>query len=191
MTCIVGCIDKNGVYIGGDSAAVSEDDLSYNIISGSKVFQKGEFIFGFSSSFRMGQILEHKLRIPNHPKGMDDFKFMVTLFIDSVKKCFQESDYNEMVLDEGSFLVGYNGKLYAVFSDYQINQPKENFAAMGCGEFFALGAMYATVETDPQKKMEVALNAAVKFSAGVKPPFTFVKLPNKKKAVRKKANPSK
>lgn len=186
MTCIIGYIDKDGVYIGGDSAAVSEDDLSYNIIADTKVFQKGDFIFGYSTSFRMGQLLRYKLRIPNHPKGMDDFQFMVTLFIDSVRKCFQENDYNAFAVDDGSFLVGYKGKLYAVFSDYQINCPKESFAAMGCGEFFALGAMFATTEKDPQKKIEIALSAAVNFSMGVKPPFTVIKLLNKKKPARKK-----
>ena len=69
MTCIVGFIDKDGVYIGGDSCALSTDDYSYNIRQDEKVFQKGEFIFGYSASFRMGQIIRFKLRTPNHPKG--------------------------------------------------------------------------------------------------------------------------
>lgn len=185
MTCIVGFTDKDGVYIGGDSAAISEDDLSYNIRSDEKVFQKGELIFGYSASFRMGQLLRYKLRIPNHPKGTEDFQYMATLFVDAVKKCFQDNDYNDIVEDSGSFMVGYKGKIYAILSDYQIALPKENFIAMGCGDNFAIGAMYACTEKDPIKKMEVALNAAVTFSMGVKPPFTFVKLPNKKKPAKK------
>lgn len=186
MTCIVGFIDKDGVYIGGDSAAVSEDDLSYNIRSDEKVFSKGDFIFGYSTSFRMGQLLRYKLKIPNHPKGMDVTQYMVTLFIDAVKRCFEDNDYVEMMTEEGgSFMVGYKGKLFAILSDYQVAQPKENFTALGCGESFAMGAMYASTEKDPIKKMEIALNAAVAFSMGVKPPFTFAKLLNKKRAVKK------
>jgi ATP-dependent protease HslVU (ClpYQ) peptidase subunit len=186
MTCIVGYIDKEGVYIGGDSAAVSEDDLSYNIRTDEKVFTKGEFIFGYSTSFRMGQLLRYKLKIPAHPKGMENHQYMVTLFVDAVKRCFQDNDYYEMMTEEGgSFMIGYKGKLYVILSDFQVAQPKENFAALGCGELIAMGAMYACTEKDPIKKMEVALNAAVAFSMGVKPPFIFVKTLNRKRPVKK------
>ena len=186
MTCIVGLVDKEGVYIGGDSAAVSEDDLSYNIRSDEKVFTKGEFIFGYSTSFRMGQLLRYKLKIPAHPKGMDSTQYMVTFFIDAVRRCFEDNDYNEMMTaDGGSFMIGYKGKLYVILSDYQVAQAKENYAALGCGENFAMGAMYASVEKDPIKKIEIALSAAVAFSMGVKPPFNYVKLLNKKRPVKK------
>lgn len=186
MTCIVGYVDKEGVYIGGDSAAISDDDLSYNIRSDEKVFSKGEFIFGYCESFRMGQLLRFKLKIPSHPKGMDNYQYMVTIFVDAVKRCFLDNDYHEMMSDEGgSFMVGYKGKLYVVMSDYQVAMQKENFAALGCGESFALGAFYASPEKDPIKKMEIALGAAVAFSMGVKPPFNFVKLYNKKRPAKK------
>lgn len=196
-----------GVYIGGDSAAVDEGSLSYNIRSDEKVFTKGEFIFGYSTSFRMGQLLRYKLRIPTHPKGMDNSQYMITLFIDAVKKCFEDNDYIDMMTDSGgNFMVGYKGNLFVILSDYQVAESKENFAALGCGDSFALGAMFALtladkdankritgdvepkrfVEKDPIKKMEIALNAAVAFSMGVKPPFTYVKLLNKKRIIKKK-----
>ena len=207
MTCIIAYIDKQGVYIGGDSAAVDEGDLSYNIRSDEKVFAKGEFIFGYSTSFRMGQLLRYKLRIPAHPKGMDNSQYMITLFVDAVKKCFEDNDYTDMMTDTGgNFIVGYKGTLFTILSDYQVAEPKENFAALGCGDAFAIGAMFALtfaekdankripgdvepkrfVEKDPIKKMEIALNAAVAFSMGVKPPFTYVKLLNKKRIIKKK-----
>jgi ATP-dependent protease HslVU (ClpYQ) peptidase subunit len=188
MTCIVGYIDKEGVYIGGDSAAISADDLSYNIRSDEKVFAKGEFIFGYSTSFRMGQLLRYKLRIPAHPKGMENHQYMATLFIDAVKKCFEDNDYSDMMSQEGGcFMVGYQGKLYTILPDYQVAMAREAYTALGCGEHIALGAMYASNEKDPIKKIEIALNASVTFSMGVKPPFNYVKLLNKKKPIRKKA----
>lgn len=187
MTAIVGYIDKEGVYIGGDSAAISEDDLSYNIIGDEKVFTKGDFIFGYSTSFRMGQLLRYKLKIPAHPKGMDNHQFMITLFVDAVKRCFEDNDYTEMMTEEGGcFMVGYKGKIYVVLSDYQVAIPKENYTALGCGELIARGAMYASTEKDPIKKIEIALNAAVTFSMGVKPPFSYVKLLNKRRIITKK-----
>lgn len=186
MTAIVGFVDKDGVYIGGDSAAVSEDDLSYNIRTDEKVFIKGEFIFGYSTSFRMGQLIRYKLKIPAHPKGMDSMQYMVTLFIDAVKRCFEDNDYNDMMSEDGGcFMVGYKSKLYTILSDYQVAQAKESYSALGCGENFAMGAMYASTEKDPIKKIEIALNAAVAYSMGVKPPFTFAKLLNKKRIIKK------
>jgi len=181
MTCIIGLIDKEGVYIGGDSAAISADDLSFNIRTDEKVFVKGDFIFGYSSSFRMGQLLRYKLKIPAHIKGMDTTQYMVTLFIDAVKRCFDDNDFD---VEDGSFVVGYKGKLYVIMSDYQVAQAKENFISLGCGEHFAMGAMYASTEKDPIKKIEIALSAAAAFSMGVKPPFVYVKSLNKKRIVK-------
>lgn len=188
MTCIIGYIDKEGVYIGGDSAAISTDDLSLNLRNDEKVFAKGEFIFGYSTSFRMGQLLKYKLRIPSHPKGMENHQYMATIFIDAVKKCFEDNDYNDMMGDDGGcFLVGYQGKLYSILPDYQVAMPREAYSSIGCGEHIAMGAMYASTEKDPIKKIEVALNAATTFSMGVRPPFNYVKLLNKKRTIRKKA----
>lgn len=187
MTCIIGYIDKEGVYIGGDSAAITADDLSYNIRSDTKVFTKGEFIFGYSTSFRMGQLLRYKLRIPSHPKGMEEHQYMATIFVDAVKKCFEDNDYSDMMgVEGGCFLVGYQGRLFSILSDYQVAEPRESYSSIGCGEHIAMGAMFASVEKDPIKKLEIALNAAVTFSMGVKPPFNYVKLLNKKRATRKK-----
>lgn len=185
MTCIVGYIDKDGVYIGGDSAAVGEEDLSYNIRKDKKVFKKGDFLFGFSTSFRMGQILKHKFRIPNHPKGIDDSQYMATLFVDAVKRCFMDNEYISFDEDAAAFMVGYKGKLYSILSQFQVAENADNFAAMGCGEHFALGALFACAEKDPVKKLEVALNAAAAFSMGVKPPFVIEKILNKKRSTKK------
>ncbi len=187
MTCIVGYIDKEAIYIGGDSAAIDVDELTYSSRADKKVFKKGDMIFGFSFSFRMGQLLRYKLRIPSHPRGMDNMQYMVTLFVDSVRKCFEDNGYNDMGTSEGgSFMVGYKGKLYSISNDYQVSELLQNYTALGCGESFALGALFASKERDPIKKVEIALSAATNFSMGVKPPFEIVKLIYKERSPTKK-----
>ena len=52
MTCIVGLVENGKVYIGGDSAGVA--GLDVRMRSDEKVFTKGNMIFGYTSSFRMG-----------------------------------------------------------------------------------------------------------------------------------------
>lgn len=176
MTCIVGVIDKKNVYIGGDSAAISEDDLTYNIREDEKVFKTGEFIFGFSTSFRMGQILRFKFKPPKKPSRMSDFEYMVTIFIDELKKCFASSGYDEFKEDESAFLVGYNGKLYEILSDYQVGLSKEGYASIGCGSDIANGALFVTKDLPAQERVLKALEAATHHSMGVRPPFKIVKI---------------
>lgn len=57
MTCIIGYNDKENekIYMIGDSAGVSNLDVT--VRSDKKVFFNGDFLFGFTTSFRMGQIL--------------------------------------------------------------------------------------------------------------------------------------
>ena len=61
MTCIVGLVHEGVVYIGGDSAGVG--GMSLTVRADEKVFQNGEFLMGFTTSFRMGQLLRYSLKL--------------------------------------------------------------------------------------------------------------------------------
>ena len=66
MTCIVGLVHEGVVYIGGDSAGVA--GLSLVVRADEKVLRNGDFLMGFTTSFRMGQLLRYKLDPPRrHP----------------------------------------------------------------------------------------------------------------------------
>lgn len=80
----------------------------------------------------------------------------------------------------GTFLVGYNGKLYAIQNDFQVGIPAIEYDAVGCGANFALGALHATKNKRPEDRVMMALEAAATFSAGVAPPFKVIKLAKKK-----------
>ena len=77
----------------------------------------------------------------------------------------------------GTFLVGVRGRLYTIYDDYQVAQAADGFAAVGCGDQIALGALYATAGTGlkPKARITVALRAAERFSAGVRGPFICLK----------------
>jgi ATP-dependent protease HslVU (ClpYQ) peptidase subunit len=171
MTCIVGLVDKGNVYIGGDSAGVS--GLSVTVRGDEKVFTNGPFIMGFTTSFRMGQILRYKFDPPKQTVSQDDMKYLVTDFIDAVQKCFTDSSFGSKTTG-GTFLLGYKGKLYKIDSDYQVGIPTKAFDACGCGSELALGALYASTGKKPEDRVRGALEAASIFNAGVLPPFTIV-----------------
>lgn len=182
MTCIIGLVDDGNVYIGGDSAGVS--GLSISIRADEKVFTNGPFVMGFTTSFRMGQLLRYKFNPPEQTVNQTDMEYLVTSFIDAVRKCFKDNGFGKEDAG-GTFLLGYKGKLYNINTDFQVGIPADGFDAVGSGDDLALGAMYVSDGLDPVKRITKALEAASYFNAGVAAPFRVVKLGNKPKAAKK------
>lgn len=173
MTCIVGVEHGGRVWIGGDSAGVA----GYSITSraDSKVFRNGPYVMGFTSSFRMGQLLRWKLEPPKPPKEPEYLEcFMSTEFVDAVRKCLSSGGYaakkNE-VEEGGTFLVGVKGVLFTVESDFQVGLNHDGYDAVGCGQDLALGSLFTTVGVKPKARVKAALMAAAHHSAGVAGPF--------------------
>lgn len=177
MTAIVGLVHDDTVYIGGDSAGVS--GLQLTVRADTKVFRNGPYLFGFTTSFRMGQLIHHALT-PPAPKGRLE-RFMSTTFIDAIRDCLKQGGWarKENEREEGgTFLVGVQGRLFVVYDDYQVGQAADGYAAVGCGDQIALGALYATagLGMPPRKRVRLALAAAERFSAGVRAPFICLAL---------------
>ncbi|MED1954869.1 hypothetical protein [Brevibacillus centrosporus] len=174
MTCIVGLVHDGKVCMGGDSAGVGGYDLA--IRADEKVFINEEFIMGFTSSFRMGQLLRYRFKPPYHRPDVSDYEYLVTDFIDEVRSCLKNGGYARTDNGEesaGTFLVGYRGKLYTVEGDYQVGIPADGYAAVGCGDQIAHGALYATNGSPPTERIKIALEAAERYSAGVRGPFVI------------------
>lgn len=172
MTCIC-AIEHNGVvWMGGDSAGTA-GNMHQRIRGDKKVFIKGDFIFGFCGSFRMGQLLQYNIELPVQPEGKDDFAFLVNEFIDSVKKCLTKKEGEEEM--SPYFLFGYRGKLYGVQGDYQVSKAEAGFDAVGSGADIAVGALSVNKsEKSPKKRLLQALEASALNNAAVRPPFTIL-----------------
>ena len=184
MTCIVGYVDEDDtVWMGGDSAGVSGLDI--NVRKDKKVFKNGDFLMGFTSSFRMGNLLQYKFRPPEQECD-DVFEYMCTDFIDGVRECFENGGFIKKSSDVesgGIFLVGYRGRLFRIDNDFQVGENVAPYAAVGCGEDYAYGSLYTTKMLEnwvgPHNgydAIRVALEAAENFSTGVRGPFTIIKL---------------
>lgn len=178
MTAIVGLVHDGTVHLGGDSAGVG--GYSLTVRADVKVFTTGPYVMGFTTSFRMGQLLRYSLDAPPPPQDAASLdRFMATTFIDAVRECLKaggwakKSDERE---EGGNFLVGVQGRLFEIQSDYQIALAADEYAAVGCGYELALGALFATARSRmaPEKRLRVALDAAERFSAGVRGPFAYV-----------------
>lgn len=173
MTCIVGLETENGVMIGSDSAAVT-DGWGINASCLKKVFGHGEFLIGYTSSFRMGQLLQYKLSIKPQTNKQSNLEYLATMFIDSVRKCLKEGGFSKVENEQeegGQFLVGYRKKLYRVDADFQVNSHIDSYMAIGCGACFALGSLWTSKDLPPEKRVRQALEAAGHFSSGVCEPY--------------------
>jgi len=178
MTAIAGIVCDGKVWIGGDSAGTNYL-FKMETRTDPKVFVNGEFVFGYTSSFRMGQLLEHEFTPPTPHEGDDGVAYMVKRFIPAVKATLKSGGYqktSEGQDEGGTFLVGYRGTLYQVYSDYQVARVRQGYQACGCGETLILGSLPATDRYDisPKDRIIMALEAAEQFSAGVRGPFTVL-----------------
>ena len=174
MTCIAGIVNKGKVFIGGDSAACEHYDL--RIRADSKVFKTGPFLMGFTTSFRLGQLLRHCFTPPELPENIAVDDFMVKIFIEEIRKCLKNGGYSQItdnVEKGGTFLVGFKGRLFTIYGDFQVEETIDNFAAIGCGAPYAKAVLWHLRDKilPARKKLLLALKAASYFSAGVRPPF--------------------
>jgi hypothetical protein len=177
VTAVAGLICGGVVWIGADSAGVSGDSLQ--VRADTKAFRSGSYVFGFTSSFRMGQLIRYTLDVPVPDPEADLHGFMCTTFTDALRECLKAGGWAEKDKDRetgGNFLAGVNGRLFEVFPGYQIGEREDPFTATGCGEDFVPGSLHTTATLDwpPEKRLVAALEAAERFSAGVQGPFRLV-----------------
>jgi ATP-dependent protease HslVU (ClpYQ) peptidase subunit len=181
MTCIVGLIDNGKVWMGGDSAGVSGHDVT--VRKDTKVFKNGEFLIGYTSSFRMGQLLRFKFSPPRYyPEKYhgDEYEYMCTDFIDAVRDCLKAGGYSKISANEesgGTFLVGFKGRLFEIEGDFQVGESALSYNSVGCGQDYAKGSLHRSfidlTSGHPKYVIENALEAAAYFSGGVRGPFVI------------------
>lgn len=177
MTCVVAVVSDGRVVMGADSAGVSGYDL--RVRTDHKVFNNGPYVLGFTTSFRMGQLLRYAFKPPIPAAGADVAAFMATTFVNQVRLCLKEGGYaakHDERESAGTFLVGFCGRIFKIVDDYQVGESDDGFDACGCGESYALGALSALFRygMHPRECIIRALGVAESFSAGVRGPYHLV-----------------
>lgn len=175
MTVIVGYKHKGVggkkdiVYIGGDSLGASGYDITERVDE--KVFVVHGIAYGFTSSYRMGQILRyHSEEIVSELRYVDLFAYIVTELIPMWKRIMKDHGYMTISNNNekgGEFLVGIDGRLFKISSDFQVGESLDRYSATGCGRSYALGYLYSTsIKDNPVIVVNRAVKAAIKFSGG-------------------------
>jgi ATP-dependent protease HslVU (ClpYQ) peptidase subunit len=177
MTCIAAVVHDSKVYLGGDSAG--SDDWEIDTRADTKVFALGEFLIGFTTSYRMGQLLRYAFTPPALPdsENADLFRYMVADFIEATRECLKKGGFakKESEREEGGcFLIGVRGRIFNVFGDYQVQETVDGYNATGGGRAYAKGALFASAGLPPEKRIRMALKAAERHTPGVRGPFVIL-----------------
>lgn len=176
MTCIVAAKAADGsVVMGCDSAG--SDGWALYILRDPKIYRVGGMLIGFTSSFRMGQLLGHSLSVPEHHSDVPLEKYMATTFMDAVRRCLKDGGYAKRENDVetgGVFLVAYKGRIFQVQENFSVIENGRDYDACGSGYMLALGSLFATGGiNDTRERVETALKAAEDFCASVRGPMRF------------------
>jgi len=172
VTCIVGIETPDGIIMGGDAFAEC-----CNVVlsrAAPKVFRAGAFLVGTCGSARYGDVL--RLQRFAAPPSRNAHKHIIeamTALRQSMRDAGLDLDTSKSS-DTGRMLLGCRGSLYCIGSDFAAVRDRRGYAAIGSGEEFALGVLYATRGMFPWKRVRLALAAAAEHCSSVRPPWTIL-----------------
>ena len=194
MTAIVAVTDGERLCIAGDAAGVSGTTGEIHIRQMPKVFVREGYAMGFTTSFRMGQLLKYEVPLPPYPGSTIDLEeFMVRTFVPMIRTTFTEHGFSKsltrgkraetMHYEEqgqqtgGRFIVGVRGMLFVIEEDFHVARPQTPYVAIGSGATVAHGVLFALHERQSLTICaEMALKAAAFHTMGVRPPFTVLEV---------------
>lgn len=157
MTCIVGLVDNGTVYIGGDRSIGDESSILSSPVS--KVGVRDQWIYGYSGTIGIGQLVE----IINLPRAEGaDYKTIKTKIAPALAVAID--NYSREAADHDTqWLIGVNGRLYELSAaDWGVVEVQ--YTAIGAGSQIALGSLYTSIDKSPIDRVELSLEAAITLS---------------------------
>jgi ATP-dependent protease HslVU (ClpYQ) peptidase subunit len=176
MTCIVGLVKGNKVWLGGDRAATN-GALERTLIKEPKIFLKGNIGFGVCGLPKVIDALQHTVEMPMNSDGKDSKAFLVGDVVPAIRdglkalECTEE--HNGQSYFAGAMLIAYQGRLFQLEANFQLVESAKGFDAVGSGAEPALGSLRAS-HGNPRKRLLEALKVSAENNAGVAPPFDVI-----------------
>lgn len=172
MTCIVGLVDGEKVWLGADSFYAAGCERLPMTPDEPKVFAVDRLLFGCAGPSRMGQLLRHQVFIPEYPDDADPFVWLVKELMPQIKQSIDA--YGGLKINDRSdgwdVLVGLAGRLFYLCSDLSVSTLSD-YGAIGCGRSVALGSLYSTKLGRAEDRVMLALEAATAHDTHVAKPF--------------------
>lgn len=177
MTCIV-ALEANGkVYMGSDT--FGSNGYTGATYEAPKTFHNGSALIGICGSYRMGQLLQYALVVPEETLTWDIDRWIALDLMPAIRTAFDAHGWdrlNEGRAKGGAFLFAISGRCYEIQSDYSFLRSVNGEYAIGSGEYHARGSLHATRDwAKPKKRVAAALAAAAEHVVSVDGPFDFMR----------------
>jgi len=169
MSCVVGLLKSGKLYMGSDGRATTDEGEKRPIVA-TKLFWNNEFLIGFAGSVRTGQLLKPEyFKVPD---SISDLPDSIIQHLGS-KGSLATSD-DQLAMQNCNVLIGFEGKLYEILSDFQLNEVYGDFLAVGSGSSYAMGSLYTSKRVKSgEKRVLTALKTASYFDSACGPPYTI------------------
>lgn len=168
MSCVIGLLQNGKLYIGSDGIATTDDGEKRPIIA-TKVFTNKGYLMGYTGSIRTGQLVGPKHFNP--PSNVYELPDLIRQHI-LEKGSLIINGETQQHMHSCNFLIGYQGRLFEILIDFQLNEIMGNFTAIGSGATYAMGSLFATKKwTSPENRILNALEAASEYDRSCGRPF--------------------
>jgi len=167
VTCIVGIVDNDTIYMGGDRAA--SDDSSIVSMKNPKVCIRDEWIYGYAGTIGIGQLINY-IDLPS-PEG--DIEKLIRLDICESLKTMIDIYARDIENEDTGFLIGAKGRLFEFnVGDWGVLEVKES--SIGSGSQIAFGSLYTSIDNNPIDRIGAALGAAITYSPSCQGPIDII-----------------
>ena len=169
MTCIVGMVYEDVVYIGGERGT-SDNDLILSM-SPPKIRQRGQWVYGYAGSIGIGQLLDITT-LPVLEENDDVFFVLRTVVVEELKDIIDK--YSEPQSDrDTSWIIGARGRLFEInHTDWSVVEL--NHTAIGSGGTYALGSLYTSIDNEPIERVALAIGSAIAYSPTCQGPIDIL-----------------
>lgn len=178
MTCIVGMEHGDTVFIGGDIQGTGWNNKVVH--TQPKTFTKNGVIFGYTTSYRFGQLIEHMIIDPVVPHEENEvYRWLITVLVPNIKKTMKDADWDK----GGNCLIGVKNQLWELQDDWSVLRTRNGYASVGSGYEYANGSLFTSVTSgrmlpgsrdDVVDALRMAVRAAGTFSPSVGETATII-----------------
>ncbi|MCD0155828.1 hypothetical protein [Deinococcus sp. 6GRE01] len=178
MTVIAALAHDGQVFMASDNVATG--NRAYQVTN-SKIHQNGPLLIGLSGSVVVSDIIEHGWTPPSRAHGESAERFLAWTVSRSLRTLLREQAHVSTDRD-GEYvnlnaLIGYEGRLYYLSTEFSVLSLTAPFEAIGCGSDYAMGVLYAYSRMDgaarpsPEEQLTRAVEAACQFDVHCAPPI--------------------
>lgn len=140
MTCIIGIECVDGAIIAGDY--LGSNGFTKDHVTQSKISSHSGMLFGYTSTFRFGQIIEccmdDNTLYPPTDSGQT-YSWLIRNFVPKVQKSLKDAEY--VVKSGANAIIVVNKQVWELQDDLSVIRSESGITSVGSGVYHALASV--------------------------------------------------